>query len=73
MKRVSGDRIHRMTEPDDGIAAYVDVMAERVGLGLRTEHREDVIAAMRVLLQQRQLVMDFPLGEEVEPFPVATP
>jgi len=62
-----------MTEPDDGIAAYVDVMAKRVGLGLRAEHREDVIAAMRVLLQQGKLVMDFPLGEEVEQLPVATP
>ena len=62
-----------MTEPDDAVAAYVDVMAECVGLGLRDEHREDVIAAMRVLLQQARLVMDFPLGEEVEQLPVATP
>ena len=73
MKRVSGDGMPGMTESDDGIAVYVDVMAARVGLRLRAEHREDVIVAMRVLLQQGQLVMDFPLGEEVEQLPVATP
>ena len=62
-----------MTADDGGIGAYVDVMAEVVGLKLRAEHRADVIAAMRVLLQQGRLVMDFPLGEDIEQWPVATP
>jgi hypothetical protein len=73
MVRIVGDRMSGMTEPDDGIADYVDVMAERVGLRLRAGHREDVIVAMRALLQQGQLVMAFPLGDEVEQLPVATP
>ena len=60
-----------MTEPD--IPAYVDIMNAVVGLGLRPEHRDGVIAAMEVLLQQGRLVMDFPLEEHVEQLPVATP
>ncbi len=57
----------------DDVAAYVDATAAITGLNLRPEHRNEVIAAMRTLLQQAALVMEFPLAEDIEQLPVATP
>jgi len=57
----------RVTEAD------VDRLAAQVGLRIDPTDRPDVAAALAVLLGAAQLVMEFPLPEDVHPAPVFRP
>jgi len=57
----------RVTEAD------VDRLAEPVGLRIDLRDRADVAAALAVLLGAAQLVMEFPLPEDIHPAPVFRP
>lgn len=60
-----------MTE--DGLTAYFNAAAAAVGLAPRPEHREEVFAAFRVLMEQAKLVTEFALPDETEAAPRFSP
>lgn len=53
--------------------AYVDEAARRVGLTIAPEHRPGVIQFTEALLASAELVMEFPLPDDVEAAPVFRP
>ena len=55
------------------IAAYVDAAAPMVGLALTPEQRDGVIRNLAVTFTVAQLVMDFPLPDDVDAGPVFQP
>ena len=61
-----------MTDPA-AIAAYVDHAAPLVGLALTPEQREGVIQNLGVTFFVAELVMTFPLPDDVDAAPVFQP
>lgn len=59
--------------PPDDLGAYVDETAKRVGLPIRPEHRAGVIRYVSGLLASAELILEFPLPDEVETAPVFEP
>jgi len=59
--------------PDFDPEAFVDAVAPAVGLDIDPAHRPGVAANIARVAQMAQLVLDFPLGDTVEPGPVFTP
>ena len=57
----------------EGLGAYVDETARRLGLPIAREHRPGVIQFTEGLLAAAALVMEFPLPDDVEPSPVFRP
>jgi hypothetical protein len=55
------------------IAAYVDQAAPLLGLSLTPEQREGVVRNLAVTFTVAQLVMDFPLPDDVDAAPVFHP
>jgi len=55
------------------VAAYVDTAAPLVGLALTAEQREGVVRTLTVTLTMAELVMAFPLPDEVDAAPVFHP
>jgi hypothetical protein len=55
------------------IAAYVDHAAPLMGLELTPEQREGVIRNLAVTFAVARLVMEFPLGDDVDAAPVFQP
>jgi hypothetical protein len=53
--------------------ADLDMLAALVGLDIPPEYREGVATQFQALKVQAELVLSFPLTEEVEPAPVFTP
>jgi hypothetical protein len=53
--------------------AYVDAVAPALCLVLDPAHRPGVIANFQRIATVARAVLDFPLGEEIEPGPVFTP
>jgi len=58
---------------DAALAAYVDAAAAAIGLTIRDEHLDGVVAAMQGLMPQIRLVLDCPLPEDLDSAPVFTP
>lgn len=52
---------------------FVEIMSEGVGLPIPAEYRESVIANMERIHTVAQLVLEFPLSEEIEAAPVFEP
>ncbi|MBD1823266.1 DUF4089 domain-containing protein [Cyanobacteria bacterium FACHB-DQ100] len=52
---------------------FVEIMAEAVGLPIPAEYRESVVANMERIHTVAQLVLEFPLPEEIEAAPVFEP
>jgi len=61
-----------MTDPA-AIAAYVDQAAPLLGLSLTPEQREGVVRNLAVTFAVAQLVMEFPLPDDVDSAPVFHP
>jgi Protein of unknown function (DUF4089) len=55
---------------DATLSAWCDAMAVLLALPLEAADRAEVIASLRVIAQQMQLVADFPLADRIEPAPV---
>lgn len=55
------------------IAAYVDHAAPLMGLTLTPEQREGVIRNLLTTFAVARLVMEFPLGDDVDAAPVFEP
>jgi hypothetical protein len=53
--------------------ADLDMLAALVGLDIPLEYREGVATQFEALRVQAELVLSFPLAEELEPAPVFTP
>ncbi len=62
-----------MTDKPFNAEAYVDAVAELVGLTLDPAHRPGVILNVERIAQMAALVMEFPLPEDTEPAPVFAP
>jgi hypothetical protein len=58
-----------MTNPDDPIAAYLDQASRLLDLPIRPGHREEVLAAFRILTAQAKLITEFALPEGTEAAP----
>ncbi|MBD2083156.1 DUF4089 domain-containing protein [Leptolyngbya sp. FACHB-17] len=52
---------------------FVEIMAEAVGLPIPAEYRESVVANVERIHTVAQLVLEFPLPEEIEAAPVFEP
>lgn len=52
---------------------FVEIMAGMVGLPIPAEYRESVVANMERIHAVAQLVLEFPLPEEIEAAPVFEP
>jgi hypothetical protein len=57
----------------DTVEAYFDAAAAHLALPVRPEHREEALAAFRVLTEQARLVTEFDLPAEIEAAPRFTP
>jgi hypothetical protein len=57
----------------DEVEAYFDAASALLGLPVRPEHRDEALAAFRVLSAQARLVTEFPLPEDAEPAPRFVP
>jgi hypothetical protein len=55
------------------VGEYVDLMALLVGLELRDEYRDGVVANFERIQAIAQVVNEFPLSEDVEVAPVFEP
>jgi hypothetical protein len=62
-----------MTDPKLDISAFVDQMAAIVDLPLQPEHRPGVVANFERIHTIAQLVMEFPLDEDIEVAPEFQP
>jgi hypothetical protein len=62
-----------MTAESDPIAVYVTQTAALLGLSLHPDHQAGVIENFERMAQIAQLVMAFPLPEDVEVAPVFDP
>jgi hypothetical protein len=51
------------------IEDYLDVASALLGLPIRPEHRDEVLAAFRVLVEHGNLVAEFALPEAIEAAP----
>jgi hypothetical protein len=49
------------------LSAWCDAMAELLDLPIASGDRAEIIANLRVLARQMQLVADFPLDDRIEP------
>jgi Protein of unknown function (DUF4089) len=58
--------------PED-LAAYVDGAARLIDLPIAAEHRPAVVRAMEMIVAAANLVMEFPLPDEIEAAPVFEP
>jgi len=58
---------------DDARAAALDAAIALLGLVVAPEWRICVLAHMNVTAEAAQLVLDFPLDDELEPAPVFRP
>jgi hypothetical protein len=67
------DQVRLMTPGEDEIAEYLNRAAALLGLPIRPEHYEEVLAAFRVLRAQAQLVAEFELPPHAEAAPRFTP
>jgi Protein of unknown function (DUF4089) len=59
--------------PPVNLEPLVDQLAHLIGLPLAPEHRPGVIANFERTTTIAQLVMEFPLGDEVEVAPIFQP
>jgi hypothetical protein len=50
-------------------ANYVDAASALIGLPIRPEHRDEVLAAFAILAAQARLITEFSLPEETEAAP----
>lgn len=55
------------------IGGYVDAAARLLGLPIAPDHRDAVIVAMEAIMAQAELVLEFPLPDEIEAAPRFTP
>jgi hypothetical protein len=55
------------------IEAYLDAASVLLGLPIRPEHRDEALAAFRVLTEHGKLVTEFNLPEIIEAAPRFTP
>jgi hypothetical protein len=55
------------------MAVDIDELANLVGLQIPEAHREHAAAQYAALLLQAELVLSFPLEDEIEPAPVFIP
>lgn len=55
------------------IETYLDAASAFLGLPIRPEHREEVLAAFRVLAEHGEKVREFALAEPIEAAPRFTP
>ncbi|NJO78809.1 MAG: DUF4089 domain-containing protein [Cyanobacteria bacterium RM1_2_2] len=62
-----------MTDASTDVPQLVDLMAQVVQLPLDPEHRPGVVANFERTIAIAQLVMEFPLPEEIEIAPVFRP
>ncbi len=64
-----------MTNPKLAAAeeAYLNAAASLLGLPIHPEHREVVLAAFAVLVEQGRLVTEFPLPQETDAAPRFAP
>lgn len=62
-----------MTEPVSNVKDYVDQAALIVGLPIPQEYNQGVVENFERIRIVAQLVMDFPLTEEIEIVPVFNP
>jgi hypothetical protein len=62
-----------MMESNLDVSVFVDQMAAIVDLPLQSEHRPGVVANFERIHAIAQLVMEFPLPEEIEVAPVFEP
>lgn len=62
-----------MSESEFNLDQYVDVAAQLVNLPLQPEHRPGVIANLSRIKTIADLVMEFPLPEDVEAAPTFEP
>ena len=53
--------------PNDSLDAYIDTVAETLGLSIETEWKPTVRANLDVTLKMARLVQEFPLPDEIEP------
>ena len=53
--------------PNDPLDAYIDTVAETLGLSIETEWKPAVRANLDVTLKMARLVQEFPLPDEIEP------
>ena len=53
--------------PNDSLDAYIDTVAETLGLSIQTEWKPAVRANLDVTLKMARLVQEFPLPDEIEP------
>jgi hypothetical protein len=58
---------------NDTVAAYFDAAAALLALPVRPEHREEALAAFRVLTEQARLITEFELPADIEAAPRFTP
>ena len=57
----------------EDLGDYVDQAAKLIDLPIAAEHRTAVVQAMEVVAAAGQLVMEFPLPDNVEAAPVFAP
>src|SRR5262245_15357107 len=57
----------------DAVGAYVDAAAALVGIPLASEHRQGVIRNLAAMLAAGELVLEFPLPDDVDVAPVFRP
>lgn len=60
-------------KPQLNVETYVDSAAEIMGLDLRPEYREGTIANFKRIAAIAELVLEFPLPEEIEIAPIFQP
>jgi hypothetical protein len=58
---------------DEDRAATLDATTALLGLAIEPAWREAILAYMKVISEAAQLVLEFPLEEDVEPVPVFRP
>jgi hypothetical protein len=51
----------------------VEVLGNQVGLDIPAEYREAVATQFTALMQQADLVLDFPLSDDIEPAALFAP
>jgi hypothetical protein len=71
-----GDEMTDASDASDALTdvpQLVDLMAQAIQLPLAPEHRPGVIANFERTMAITQLVMEFPLPEEIEAAPVFEP
>lgn len=62
-----------MTEPSFNPTTYVDQAAALIGLPIPSEYHQSVVENFERIAAVAQLVLEFPLPEEIEPAPKFEP